>query len=637
MTRIIILFFMMAIGTVQARETKITQRIPAKHPRILLTDARVTELNGLLKTDTNLQTLVANLRVVGESICNQPPVTRVLEGKKRFRLLSTSRQVLSRVLVLGTLHRLYPEEKWGKRLTAELKAVCGFEDWHPEHYLDTAEMSAAVAIGYDWLYNDLSDDDRKTIRDGLIKHGLETGLKDAWWVKRSNNWNQVCHCAMVLTALALPPARANDCETLLQRAKTNHVYGLSAYKPAGVYPEGPMYWNYGTSYSVLMASALDSAIGDDWGILKSPGFKGSFDYRMHVQTPTGKVVNYADSGESRGSSPYHLYLANKLGIPGYSFFAMKTLAKDYRVIANKEYAQVLDRKINRLMPLAAAWYVPEKSKSLSLPLDWFAGGESDVHLALMRSAWDDENALFASLKAGELQVGHGHLDNGSFVIESDEVRWAGDLGRDKEIYDRKGCFSTRQDSPRWTFFRANNFGHNTLTIGGEIQRVEGVSPIIATASGDSPFAIADLSAAYAGQATSVKRGIMMPKRQTVLIRDEISGVKKGKSIRWNMMTEADISISDDGKTATLKQMDKTMTVTLNAPGDARFISMDGKPPMPLENENLNEGWSRLVIDLKGDGAKQVISVLFSPGNKPTVEAQSKPLVEWKENMDVQSE
>lgn len=631
MKQIIILYFMMVIGTIQAREAKMTERIPENHPRILLTDARVTELNGLLKTDKNLQTLVANLRIVGESICNQPPVTRVLKGKKRFRLLDTSRKVLSRVLVLGTLHRLYPEEKWGKRLTAELKAVCAFEDWHPEHYLDTAEMSAAVAIGYDWLYNDLSDDDRITVRDGLIKHGLETGLQDMHWVKRANNWNQVCHCGLVLTSLALPPARSSDCETLLQRAKTNHVFGLSAYKPAGVYPEGPGYWGYGTSFTVLMASALDSAIGDDWGVLKSPGFKESFEYFMHVRTPTGKVVNYADCGEKTGSSPWHLYLAQKLGTPGYSSFAMKTLTRDYRVIEGNKDAKNLDRKINHRMGLAVAWYVPEKSKKSSPPLDFFAGGKSEVHLALMRSAWDDKNALFASLKAGELQVGHGHLDNGSFVIESDGVRWAGDLGRDKEIYDRKDCWSTRQDSPRWKFFRANNFGHNTLTIDGQIQRVEGVSPIIATASGHSPFAITDLSAAYAGQATSVKRGIMMPGRQAVLIRDEISGVKKVKSIRWNMMTRAKISISDDGKTATLAQMDKTMTVTLNAPDDARFISMDAKPPKALENENPNNGWSRLVVDFKGNGGKQVISVSFCPGNKPIAKVNSKSLKQWKEN------
>ncbi len=39
------------------------------------------------------------------------------------------------------------------RAVAELDAVCAFSDWNPSHFLDLAEMSLAVSIGYDWLYN----------------------------------------------------------------------------------------------------------------------------------------------------------------------------------------------------------------------------------------------------------------------------------------------------------------------------------------------------------------------------------------------------------------------------------------------------------------------------------------------------
>jgi len=612
-------------GIVQAEEMRMVDGIRGEHPRIILTDERVDELKGMLRTDADLQRIVAHLEQLGDFICTQPPVERKLVGTKRFRLLGTSRLVLARALTLGTLYRLDGQAKWKDRLTAELKAVCAFEDWYPRHFLDTAEMSAAVALGYDWLYNDLSEEDRLTIRDGLVRHGLKPGLKDARWVKGANNWNQVCHCGMTLAALAVAEDEPGHAEHLLQRARSNHVTGLRVYDPAGVYPEGPGYWNYGTSFSVVMASALESVLGDDWGILDRPAFRASFDYRMHVQGPTGKVVNYADGGEGCASSPYHFYVASRTGHPGYSAFAMQGLERDFGVIDGKKYANAMDRKVNRLLALAVAWYVPEKKES-ARPLDWSGGGDGQVHVAFMRSAWQDPKALFASLKGGRLQVSHGHLDSGSFMVEADGVRWAGDLGSEREIYDRSDSWSTAQDSPRWTFFRANSFSHNTLTIDGQLQRVDGTSPIMATGGGDNPFATVDLSAAYAGQAQSVKRGVMMPGRKTVLVRDEIVGVTKGKVVRWNMTTRTRPEVSEDGKTATLHYNKQTMSVRLLSPADGQFSVADAKPATDIENPN--KGWQRLVVDAKSTGKEQVIGVLFVPGGADVPEKHDLRLEEW---------
>jgi hypothetical protein len=35
-------------------------------------------------------------------------------------------------------------------------AAAAFSDWNPSHFLDVAEMTAALAIGYDWLYEEVS-------------------------------------------------------------------------------------------------------------------------------------------------------------------------------------------------------------------------------------------------------------------------------------------------------------------------------------------------------------------------------------------------------------------------------------------------------------------------------------------------
>ncbi|ESK92036.1 heparinase ii iii family protein [Moniliophthora roreri MCA 2997] len=63
------------------------------------------------------------------------------------------------------------------------------DQWNNGHFLDTAELSAAFRIEYDWLYNALSDDQKGQMRDALIKYGLGPGamaytdasVNYAWW------------------------------------------------------------------------------------------------------------------------------------------------------------------------------------------------------------------------------------------------------------------------------------------------------------------------------------------------------------------------------------------------------------------------------------------------------------------------
>jgi hypothetical protein len=431
---------------------------------------------------------------------------------------------------------------------------------------------------------------------------------------------------MTLAAIAVAHDAPKKAEALLKSARKNYVTGMAAYAPAGIYPEGPGYWNYGTSFSVVMASAIQSVFGRDWGMLDKPGFQESFTYRIHVQTPTGKVVNYADGGDGCKSSPYHLFLAQQKGTPGFADFAMDSIKKDYAYINNEKYAGSVDRKINRLLALAVAWYVP-RGDAGDLPLDWFATAKKQVNLALMRSAWNDKDARFCAMKAGKLTASHGHLDAGTFIIESDGIRWANDLGSEKEIYDRNDSWSMKQDSHRWVYFRANNHGHNTLTIDGQIHRVDGAAPIIATSSGDSPFAIADLSAAFKRQAESVKRGITMPKREQFLVQDEINGVPKGKKIRWNMIMRNEAAVSEDGRTAVLEKSGKKLTARLLSPDGVSFRVTDATTKR--KDENQNAGFNRLIVDVMSDGSPTTIAVQFTPGADDAPMLELKPLGEWQ--------
>jgi hypothetical protein len=117
-------------------------------------------------------------------------VERILIGR---RLLDKSREALRRVFYLSYAYRMTNDAKYLNRSEKELLTVLAFSDWNPSHFLDVAEMTMATAIGYDWLFNSLSESSRKIIREAIIEKGLKQSLDPKYnsWLEASHNWNQL--------------------------------------------------------------------------------------------------------------------------------------------------------------------------------------------------------------------------------------------------------------------------------------------------------------------------------------------------------------------------------------------------------------------------------------------------------------
>ena len=68
------------------------------------------------------------------------------------------------------------DKKYLKRAELELNAVSKFDNWNPTHYLDVGEMTMAVAIGYDWLFDNLQLSTKENIRKAFGNNHVEAGL-----------------------------------------------------------------------------------------------------------------------------------------------------------------------------------------------------------------------------------------------------------------------------------------------------------------------------------------------------------------------------------------------------------------------------------------------------------------------------
>ena len=367
-------------------------------------------------------------------------------------------------------------------------------------------MVAAYAIAYDWLYDVLSDDQKKQMRDNMILFGMAPGksvfdgsnVTFGWWkTNTTGNWNCVCNGGLTLGALAiLGDDTTGTAEYLLGQtipnALDNCVNGVTS---DGTWTETTNYWYFGTTGHAEMASGLLTATGSHYGLLdKNPKFKDTGFFHMYAHGPTS-LFDYGDHGPNKFSSTSNsiIFYGSQFKIPEYLLYQ-----RDQRDSAE---------------PWSMFWYDPTVTGAWwgGLPLDRFFLDDTD-QWASMRSSWTDNNALFVAMKGGK-NVGHqthNDLDAGDFVLDAMGTRWAGELGSG-DYLSFQYFQSDAQDAARWLYYRKRTEGQNTMVVAHSNQLVTSSPTINSGSSGTSQnpgttvfqvpdksnaFFVADLTSAY---------------------------------------------------------------------------------------------------------------------------------------------
>lgn len=555
-----------------------------------------------------------------------PPIPYKKDGK---RLLHVSRVVLRRVLLLGLHARLGGDIRLAKRAQEEMLNAAAFSDWNPSHFLDVAEMTAALAFGYDWLYDLLDPAARTAIVAALMEKGLRAGLTHDGGASAENNWNAVCLGGLALGALAIAEDEPTLAAQMLDKVKKNNPRGLKVYAPAGVYPEGPMYWGYGTTFEVVLIAALQSALGTDWGLSQSPGFLQSGDATRQLLGPTGLFFDFSDGVERPGTEPAMWWYAHTLKRPDLLRYDMARL-KDYAASTQPASPTTED---NRLLPLAALWW-PETSGAEAMagrPLHWYGPGPNP--LAVFRSAWDDPQGMFLALKGGSASLSHAHMDAGSFILDAHGVRWGHDLGmQDYLSLESKGVdlWNMRQDSQRWDVFRLGPFSHSTLTVNGQRHHAAGHAAITHFSDAQDAGALVDMTPVFARQARRVARGFALRPGSHVLIRDEMEGLAPGDVVRWALMTKAEVTLGADTTQATLREAGQTLGASLHSSEAAKWEVVSAEAPVH-SYDAPNPGARLLIVSVTAPASgKMSITVTLQPGTgKPREDALAQTeLAQW---------
>lgn len=499
-------------------------------------------------------------------------------------------------------------------------SLASLPDWDPSNFLFTADIAMTVSIGYDWVFDILTTDQRHKIEVAIANKAFIPALNttETSWSGYTNNWAQVTRGCLVIAALAIGDTNSTLANEIMDFSMPKLRVSLQQYAPDGGWFEGYSYGTYPGIFLALMMRSLETALGDDMGISSLQGMDNLGAWLTHGFGQTG--------GFSWADGAWTFANANSLWSVGYWAQRFK----------KPEWLQGMLSRFNTTQAATFQAFIFYDSHLMApnvlstMPrYDQFKGVAGMTY----RSSWTDSSGWFFGFMGGFNGRSHGHLDAGSFVVDYNGHRWAELLGSDS--YSLTDYFHAPR---RWTYYRCRSEGANTLSISNKTQVPLRFANQIPSANNSlrwvgsfdhsSRFGVANLTEAYSNVTSSVFRGVALLNNSQIVIRDEIRALKP-VDIATSWHTTATVHINSGGRSATLTQGDTVMVVSVLSPPNASLELVDTNPCSAYSpcSELSNEGIYNLAVRLPRLVTEANISVaLTESGTK--VSPFSLPLNQW---------
>ena len=529
----ILLFLLISLSAVGA---------PTKsHPALFVDDAEFLKMKKIILSGRHkpLSTMHSTyMAMADEFVRKDSPIK--YNPNESGKLLNVSREALRQIGCCAYAYRFTKDSKYLWRAESVLNDVCDFPTWNPKHYLDVAEMATAVSIGYDWLYYKLDKETIAKCEKAIKSYLFDTAEKGTKYYKHfqmTNNWGQVLNAGLAVSCMAFMDVYPEIAMTMLDRAILDNSENISfSYAPDGIYPEGHMYWLYGTSYQIMMISALDHYRGTDSALSECKGFDKSAWFEVFSSGNSGKAFNYSDSSVKIKKHPQLWFFADRFGWP--------------EIVYNENFE--LNDNLGFLWIYYASKVDPKK---INPPHKLLYSGLGAQPLVMARTGWGTDD-LYLGIKGGcARKNGHAHLDAGSFVFEAYGKRWIEDPGIPTYAKSEKAMRSINaslwkrdQESMRWKVYAYNNRQHSTLTINDSDHDVNGMGELISVIDTDDfRGGVFDLSSVFASEAANVTRKAFIDSQQNLQVIDSIAALPdKDACVKWVFPTEASVEKVGDG-------------------------------------------------------------------------------------------
>lgn len=355
---------------------------------------------------------------------------------------------------LALLYKLSNDKKYLQEAIRFMDGVCGYEAWGNAHLVNV-DLSASfilfgLSLGYNWLYEDLTNEQKSRYKEKLAKHGkimydfkMETE-GHGWSTAYYQNHNWINMTGLYLTSYVLDDLA--ESKKWRECAKHNFeiVYDLMA--DDGSNYEGVTYWRYGGMWLYLFAMLAKDLENIDY-FKKSDYLKNTFYYRLYQTDATlRKQLNFGDCHDRHSSHPVWVYyLFANVYNDGYAQSYADLIFDNY--LYEEQYCSKVKPGILPEMWLTYLVYNPNvvKKDISELPkVKYFA----DLGLVSIRDSWTKDATVF-SIKCGHpggkkqwengwkiekeqgykiLALSHHHPDNLSYIYNKGEDYFAIDDG-----------------------------------------------------------------------------------------------------------------------------------------------------------------------------------------------------------------
>ena len=581
-----------------------TMAADVEHPHLLFSKDDIPKIKAR-SADKQLKAVTARLFERADLLLTAPPlrVSSTQRGEPdlpgELKGLEASRRLQGRVLTYCMAFTLSGEKKYRDAAVAELDhALTDWKIWvdtaHPPPYdLMCGETCMTFGLAYDWLYNDLTPEERTRLREGVIRRGLSAYLegldKKMWWVKCQNNWNTVCNGGAVVLALAL-----KDESELAAKALAAGVPNMQAYwdhlGDDGGWDEGTGYWTYGNRYALIAAEALRRC-GDKFGtdVFAREGVKQTC-YFPIVFNPGKKLSASFGDSNGRASDPIFYLLGREYKNADFIWFQDRAGLPD-----KKSPGWPVEALTLLWRPINEPW-LPELKNPYTPVID-------GVHAfnAIgwgMLAARQPDPPYFLAFKNGTLAANHTHLDLNAISIGIGDTFILPELGSRPYPGDYFGA-------KRYEYYEISTAGQNTVLIGGKGQvhgkpgKLLGPTQEIGC---DILTGIAD--GAYEVDAPRARRTVVFVKRRYWIVLDDIA---------TPLAQPIELRFHTYGK------------VTEPKPGRWLFEQDDAALDIAIPMENLTasvekpDGWIKpvnvLSIKSKAPATSHLSAVVFHPRTK----------------------
>ncbi len=392
--------------------------------------------------------------------------------------------------------------------------VWGYSNSKPNVDLAAGHLLYGLGWGYDLLYNDLTEAERASYRNKLVKHARLLfdyyALKPGKSFSYSQNHLFIPAAGLAVAAYALydeVPEAAN----WARRVRALYDRVLATYSEDGYYYEGFEYWVFSTPWIVHYLDALAHATGED--LYDQPGLRNAHTYVKHAMLPGAKnIFDFGDAFEgprTRARVGEDVKRTHPKGNLHSNYHLLYRFAQRYKSGEAQGVAEWLRSAGQATFEdyWSLVWYDPDV-KAVPIAQQPTSHYFADHEVVYWRSGWDDANATAIALKCGppeghraaklesvfkdwHTEAGHAHPDAASYIVFSKGRYLTGDSGyagvpltehHNTLLVDGKGQVKEGK-------------GHNAFA-GVPYARLDKLRFTTVEATRDRVLAIADATAAY---------------------------------------------------------------------------------------------------------------------------------------------